>query len=120
MNKKFLVLSICAFAFPSLNAQAATPSKKDEQKSTINSEIASNPACKNIINACEKSGFVIGQFNEGNGLRKNCIRQILAGKPATQKGKEVTVAVNASDVTACKVVANNIKGEDRENYVAKN
>lgn len=120
MNKKFLVLSICAFAVAGLNAQAATPSKKAEQKATINSEIASNPACKNIINACEKSGFVIGQFNEGNGLRKNCIRQILAGKPATQKGKEVTVAVNANDVAACKVVANNIKGEDRENYVAKN
>jgi len=110
-----LALSICAFAFAGFSAQAATP-----KKATINSEIASNPACKNIINACEKSGFVIGQFNEGNGLRKNCIRQILAGKPVTQKGKEVTVAVNASDVAACKVVANNIKGEDRENYVAKN
>ena len=116
MKKLFLALT-CVFAVTSINAQAATGAA--DKKPQINAEIAANPACKNIISECTKLGFVVGEFKEGNGLRKNCVRSILSGQAVTQKGKAVTVTVNAADVAACKAVVEKIKGDDRETYLAQ-
>lgn len=105
MKKTFLTLiSICAFIFSSAYA-AEQASEVDAKEKSRRSAIEKVPACKNILSACRTAGFVAGGYKEGNGLWRNCFHPTLKGKAASLKGKDVTITVNAADVSSCKSVA---------------
>jgi hypothetical protein len=102
MKKTFLtILSVSAFA--AFNAIAAEKAMEiDSKENSRRVAIEQIPACANILNECKKLGFVAGGYKEGNGLWRNCFHPTIKGKAATQKGKEVSVAVNANDISSCK------------------
>jgi hypothetical protein len=103
MKKTFLTtLSLCVFALSANAAETKTADAIDAKETARRAQIEKVQTCKNVLDACQKSGFVAGGFSEGNGLWRNCFYPVIEGKTATQKGKEVKVAFNAKDVAACK------------------
>ncbi len=141
MKKTFLAtLSLCTFLTISAQAQenkapvvekrhhnkVEKTSDVDAKETALRGQIEKNTACATILSECKKLGFVAGGFKEGNGLWRNCFANVLEGKAASLKGKDVSVSANANDVSACKVVVKEVrkerkemKAENGENHKAK-
>jgi len=58
--------------------------------------------CKEIVDACEKAGFVKGQWKEGSGLWVDCIDPIMRGTAQPKKADKPLPTVPANLIAACK------------------
>lgn len=58
--------------------------------------------CKEIVEACQKAGFVKGDAKQGFGLWVDCIDPIMKGTAQPAKAVKPLPAVNADLVAACK------------------
>ena len=58
--------------------------------------------CEQIVQTCEKAGFVKGEAKEGKGLWVDCIKPIMQGKPAPQKSVMPLPTVDPNLVAQCK------------------
>jgi hypothetical protein len=73
--------------------------------------MAADP-CKQIVQQCQSSGFVAGQWKKGYGLWKDCVRPILGDSRPSGITKQIP-SVSPAIVAACK--AKNPKfGEGKE------
>jgi hypothetical protein len=58
--------------------------------------------CHEIKVACEKAGFVKGEYKEGYGLWVDCIDPIMQGKAQPKNAVKALPKVSADTVSACK------------------
>ena len=79
-------------------AQYITPERRTEGRMAVEH----SAACRNILTACKKAGFIMGG-REGNGVFVNCFFPIIRKLPPTQKGQPVKVTISSSDRKACQV-----------------
>lgn len=119
--KKIFLATLSALLFSaSVNATEVKSTKKPTQDTTQSTEVDAKEkarraqiekivTCKNVLGECKKLGFVEGGFSQGKGLWRNCFNQVLEGKSATLSGKEISVAVDGKDVSACKKAISAIK-----------
>src|SRR5215472_10711515 len=72
-------------------AQAPTPANAKPHKGQSNGEIATaknSVPCQHIITECKKLGFVAGQYQEDNGLWKDCFNPVVKGGQPTRENQK--------------------------------
>lgn len=58
--------------------------------------------CKQIAEACEKAGFMKGDWKKGDGLWRDCVDPIMQGQTTVPGATKSLPTVDASLVSACK------------------
>lgn len=58
--------------------------------------------CKQIAQACEKAGFIKGDWKKGDGLWRDCVDPIMQGQTNVPGATKPLPTVDASLVSACK------------------
>jgi hypothetical protein len=67
--------------------------------------IESNPACQQIVQECQKLGFIVGQWKKDNGLWRDCFEPVVRGGTPTRDGRPIQVPVSASEIQSCRAAA---------------
>jgi hypothetical protein len=57
--------------------------------------------CKQVVEACEKAGFIKGQWKVGKGLWVDCVNPVMQGKSCSKPAIAVP-SVDGGLVSACK------------------
>jgi len=102
---RFLLAASMLLGAHAVMAQAPTPANAKPHKGQSNGEIATaknSVPCQHIITECKKLGFVAGQYQEDNGLWKDCFNPVVKGGQPTRENQKINVPVNPQDVQACR------------------
>jgi hypothetical protein len=86
MKNLLLILTILA-----ASSAFAAPKKGD-----------GNGPCKQIADACQKAGFIPGDWKKGDGLWRDCVDPIIQGVSTVPGGSKPLPTVDASLIAACK------------------
>ncbi len=110
--KRLLVVFLAVFVgltfVSGVYAQAVTETKgttpKTEAAAKTEKHIAQQAPgpCKQILVACKNAGFVIGEWEKGYGLYRDCVDPIMQGKTKVPGAIRPLPAVDPKLVAECK------------------